>query len=191
MAPGLVSEGFLIYPTEIFTLVLHVLLQELPNSQATQGGSFLICLSFLGIIPLLDNLRRNLKEQCFILWCQTMSYLSSCTKMSLVDHILATYSFVRSAPTIYFSTSSKLVGIWYGISVGVRRYSPDSSISSWPKIRIFQVSTQEASLVSSSRVENMGGSDPFYYLTISSGDRCPMEPYLVGEEGSDRTQKSF
>ena len=40
------------------------------------------------------------------------------------------------------------------------------------------------------RVENLGGSDPFWYLMISFGGRCPMEPYLVGAEGSDRASES-
>ena len=35
----------------------------------------------------------------------------------------------------------------------------------------------------SSRVSNLGGSDPFWYLVISTGSRCPMEPSLVGAEG--------
>ena len=36
----------------------------------------------------------------------------------------------------------------------------------------------------------MGGSDPFWYLMMSPGDRCPMEPSLMGEEGSDRASES-
>ena len=38
MAPGLVSEGFLIDPLECFPLVLYGLLWDFPNMQATQGG---------------------------------------------------------------------------------------------------------------------------------------------------------
>ena len=60
---GLEYEGFLIDPPEFLPLVLNGLLWDPPNSQATHGGSFLTLLSFLGIIPLLDNLRRDLKEQ--------------------------------------------------------------------------------------------------------------------------------
>ena len=69
MTLGLVSEGFLIDPLEHLPLVLHGLLWYFPNMQATQGGSFLILMSFLGIIPLLDSLRRDFKEQRFSLWC--------------------------------------------------------------------------------------------------------------------------
>ena len=42
----------------------------------------------------------------------------------------------------------------------------------------------------SSRVVNMGGYDPLWYLTIYFGGRCPMEPSLVGAEGSDRESES-
>ena len=38
----------------------------------------------------------------------------------------------------------------------------------------FQVSTQGSSLVHSSKVSNLGGSETFYYLKTSFGDRCPM-----------------
>ena len=50
----------------------------------------------------------------------------------------------------------------------------------------FQVSFQGASLVRSNIVTNMGGSDRFWYLTMYFGTRYPMEPSLVGAEGSDR-----
>ena len=115
-------------------------------------------MSFLGIIPLWDNLGRNLKEQWYSQWCQTRSPFSYRPKRSSVDHSLAISYLMRLDPTAYLSTSPKLVGIWYEISVGVRRSSPTSRLYYWPKIRIFQVSPQEASLVLSSRVENMGGS---------------------------------
>ena len=68
MAPGMISEGFLIDPLECLPLVLHGLLWDFPNIQATQVGSFLILLIFLGIIPLLDILMRDLKDQWFSLW---------------------------------------------------------------------------------------------------------------------------
>ena len=54
MDPGMVYEGFLMDPTDNLTLVLHGLLWELSNRQATQGGSFLTFLRFLGISLLLD-----------------------------------------------------------------------------------------------------------------------------------------
>ena len=63
MSPGLVAEGFLIDPPECFPLFLHGLLWEFPNMQATQGDIFLTLLIFLGIISLLDSLRRDLKNQ--------------------------------------------------------------------------------------------------------------------------------
>ena len=116
--------------------------------------------------------------------------LSSCPKRSSVYHSLSMSSLVISAPTAYLSTTSKLVGIWYGISVVVSRSSPASRLSSWHKIRIFQVSPRGASLVRSSRVENMCGYDPFCYLTMSFWARCPMEPSPVGAEGSDRASES-
>ena len=53
-----------------------------------------------------------------------------------------------------------------------------------------QVSPQEASLVSSSRVENMGESRTFWYIMMHPGDRCPMEPSHVGAESSDRASES-
>ena len=42
----------------------------------------------------------------------------------------------------------------------------------------------------SSRVANIGGYDPFWYLTIYFGDRCPIYPSLVGAEVSDRASES-
>ena len=42
-------------PPERLNLVLHGLLQDLPNIQATQGGSFLTLLRLLGVIPLWDK----------------------------------------------------------------------------------------------------------------------------------------
>ena len=65
MEPGLVYEGFLIEPPECLPLVIHGIMWDFPNIQATQVGSFLILLIFLGIIPLLDILMRYLKEQWF------------------------------------------------------------------------------------------------------------------------------
>ena len=59
---GLVSEGFPIDLLQCLPLVLHGLLWDFPNIQATKGGSFLIFMSFLGITPLLDSLMRDLKE---------------------------------------------------------------------------------------------------------------------------------
>ena len=88
MASGLVSEAFLVNLLECLPLVLHRLLWEFPNLQATQGGSFLISLSFHGIIPLLDSLMRYLKEKLFSLWFQTRISLSSRTRISSVEHSL-------------------------------------------------------------------------------------------------------
>ena len=67
MAPDLVSGGLLIDPLECLPLVLHGLLWDFKNMQVSQGGSFMILLSFLGIIHLLDILRKNFKEQWFSL----------------------------------------------------------------------------------------------------------------------------
>ena len=36
----------------------------------------------------------------------------------------------------------------------------------------------------------MGGSDLSWYFAMYSGDRFPMETYLVGAEGSDRESVS-
>ena len=36
----------------------------------------------------------------------------------------------------------------------------------------------------------MGGYDSFWYLTVSFGGSCPMEPSRVGAEGSDRASLS-
>ena len=105
MDPGLVC----------LPLVLRGLLWEFPNRQATQGGSFMSLLSLLGITPLLDSLRRDFKEQWFTLWCQNRTPLLSYPKRSLVYHNLAMYSLVISDTTSYFSKSSKLLGVWYGI----------------------------------------------------------------------------
>ena len=68
MALGLVSKVFLIDPIECMPLVIHGLLWYFPDVQLTQGGSFLIFLSFMGIILLLDSLMRDLKDKWFILW---------------------------------------------------------------------------------------------------------------------------
>ena len=61
----MVSEGFLINPPECLTLVLHSMLLGFTNRQATPGGGFLTLLIFLGIITLLDNMRRDLVVQWF------------------------------------------------------------------------------------------------------------------------------
>ena len=126
---------------------------------------------FLVIITLLDNPRRDLKEKWFSLWCQIRSSLSCCPQSSLVNHRLAMSSHMSSSPTASLSTPSNLVRIWDGLLFGFSRSYPAYKILSWPKIRIFQVSTHAASLVRSYRVENLGGSDPIWYLTMSPGDR--------------------
>ena len=92
-------------------------------------------------------------------------------------------------PNKYFSTYSNFVGSWDGISFEVSKPSPASRLLSWHQIRILLVSPQEASLVRSSRVENIGGSGPFWYHTISPGSKCPMETSLVGVEGSYRASE--
>ena len=140
MAPGLVYESFLIDLPENFLLFLHDIFWYFPNRQATQGQSFLTLLRFLGIIPLLDNLRRDLKEQWFSLWFQTRISLLFHPKRSVVDHRLAIYSLISLSSTASFPNSSKLVVIWDGLLVEVRRSSPTSRLRSWPKPRIFQVS---------------------------------------------------
>ena len=155
MAPVLVSEGFLMDPPQHLPLVLHVLLWVFPYSQATQGGLGQTFLSFLGIINLLGNLSNYLKKQWLSLWGQTRISLSYRTKGSSVDHSLDMSSLKISATNASFSASSKFMGSWGGTLVGVRRSSPASRISSWPKIQILRVSPQELSLVRSSRVENI------------------------------------
>ena len=63
-----------------------------------------------------------------------MIYLSSHPKRPLVDHSLSMSSLVRSNPTISFPTSYKLVGVWDGLLVIVRRSSTASRLWSWTKI---------------------------------------------------------
>ena len=46
------------------------------------------------------------------------------------------YSLMILSPIASFSNSSRLVGIWDGLLVGVRRPSPTSRLLSWPQIRI-------------------------------------------------------
>ena len=140
----------------------------------------------LGVIPLLGNLMSDFKGQWFSMWCKTRISLSFRPKRSSVDHSLAIKSLMSLAPTKSFSTSSKLLGYWYGISVGVRRHFSISRISSWPRIFIFPVSTQGDSLVCSYRVKNLVGCSPFWYRTMSHGDRFPMELSFVGAEGYDK-----
>ena len=89
---------------------------------------------------------------------------------------------------ILYPTSSKLVGSWYFPLVGFMRYSTASRVSSCYKIWIFQVSPQGASLIWYSRVENWGWSAPFWYLKISPGDRCPMDPSSWAQEALMRHQ---
>ena len=60
MDPGLVSEVFLMDPPERLPLVFHGLLWDFPNREATHRGNFLTSLIFLGIIPFLEILRRDL-----------------------------------------------------------------------------------------------------------------------------------
>ena len=133
MSLGLVYEGYQINLPEHFPLVLHGLLWYFPNIQATQGGSFLALLIFFGITPLLDNLRIYLGYLWFSLCFQTRISFSYRTKHFTVDHRLGIYYLARLGPTKYLFTSSKLVGIWYGLSVGVRRSSPIPRLLSWPK----------------------------------------------------------
>ena len=142
MAPGMVSEDFLIVQPECLPFVLHVLLWGFPNIQATQQGDFLALLILLGIILLLDNMRSYLKVQWFIMWCQTRISLLSRTKSSLVDHSLAMSDLVRLSPTTSLYTSSKLVGSCYGLLVVVSRSSPAYRVSSRTTIKILQVSPQ-------------------------------------------------
>ena len=93
-------------------------------------------LILLSIMTLLVGLRGDLKDQWFSLLCQTRSSLLSRPKISFVDHIFTMSSLVISAPAASLSTSSKLVGIWYGILFRVRRYFISSRLSYWPQICI-------------------------------------------------------
>ena len=172
-------------PPEIFPLLLHGILWDFPNRKAVQGDSFLTLTIFLGILPLLDNLRMDLKVQWFSLWFQTRISFSSFPKRSSVNHSLVMYSPMSLATTTSISNSSKLVGCCYGLLVVVSRSFPASRLSSCPIIRIFQVSPQEDSLVCSSMVSNMDGYGSFWYCAIFTGDRGPMKPSLVSAEGSD------
>ena len=131
---GMVSKAFLIYPPGCLPLVLHGLVWYLPNSQATQGGGGMNLPSFLGIIPLLDNLRRGLKVQWFSMLCQTRVSLLYHPKGSLVYHILDMSSLVIFYTNIYLSTSSKLLGSWDGLSFIFKIYSPVSRFFYWTKI---------------------------------------------------------
>ena len=110
---GLVSEGFLNDSPERFPLVMHGLSCDLPNRQEHKGGEGggLTVLSFLGIIPLLDILSRDLKEKWFSLCLKTRIYLSYLPKRSLVDHSLAMYYPISLDNTSYLSTSPILVVI--------------------------------------------------------------------------------
>ena len=129
--------------------------------QVTQGGSLMVLLRFLEIVPLLDSLMSYLKGGCFSMWYQTRSSLSSRPRRSLVGHSLSISYLVILAPIAFQYTSSRLVGILDGLSVRVRRSSPVSRILYWPKIWVSQVSPQRSSFVRSSRVVNLGGSYPF------------------------------
>ena len=113
------------------------------NRRHKGGGGGLILLIFLGIIPLLNSQRRDLKDQWFSLWFQARSSLSSHPKRSSVDHRFAMSSLLSLSTTKYFSTYSKLVGIWYGILVVGRRSSIAFRISSWPNILISRCLSKE------------------------------------------------
>ena len=104
--------------------------------------------------------------------------------LSYVDHILAVSSLVKLAPITSFYTSSRLMGISDGISVGVRRYYPASGHWSFPRMRIFHLSPQGDSLVHSFRVVSLGRSEPFWYLVMYTGDSCPFLSSIVGTDGS-------
>ena len=108
------------------------------------------------IITLLNNMWRNFEVQWFRLICQTRISLFPHHKRFLIYHRLDMSYFVRSSLTKYLSTSYKLMGSWYGLLVGVRRFYPECMVYSWTKISIFQVSPQEASLMRSSRMKNWG-----------------------------------
>ena len=81
--------------------------------------------------------------------------------LPLMHHILTMSYLVSLVHITYMSNSSKLVGNWGGLSVGVRMSSLALILLSLTKIRIFQVSPQRASLVHASRLANLGGSAPF------------------------------
>ena len=109
------------------------------NSQIVRrkkrGGGVLTLLIFLGIIPLLDNMRRDLNKQWFILWCQTRISLSSRPIGLSVEQSLSMSSLVISAPSAYFTppTSWWVVGIGYMFELGGRILPPGSSLG--PKSR--------------------------------------------------------
>ena len=147
MAPGFPDK-----PSRPFSFGPPFLLVGIPKHTVNTGVGGLTLLIFLAIIPLLDVLRRDLKEQWFSMWFQTRSSLLSRPKSSSVDHSLVMSSLLRLYPNVSFSTSSKLVGKYNGLLIRVRRSFPASRLLSWPKIRIFQVSPQGTSLVRSSRV---------------------------------------
>ena len=124
--------------------------------QVTLEERFLILVSSLSIILLLDSLRMDLKEQRFRLWCHTRSSLLSYPLRSSIDHILAMSSLVSLACITSFSTSYKLVGFLDGLLVKFRGSYPVSRLLSSQKILILQMSPQGASLMRSSIMVNMG-----------------------------------
>ena len=68
--------------------------------------------------------------------------------------------------------------------VGVRRYYTASRHWYCPRMRIFHVSPQGGSLVHSSRVANIGRSDPFRYFIMYPEARCPFSSSLEVANGS-------
>ena len=65
MAHGMVLESFLMDPPERLPLVLHSILWDFPNMQATQGGKLFTLMRFLGIITVLEILMRDFNEKWF------------------------------------------------------------------------------------------------------------------------------
>ena len=45
-------------------------------------------------------------------------------------------------------------------------------------------------MVGSSEVANIGRYEPFCYIKMSPGDRCSVEPSLVGKDSSDGASES-
>ena len=120
--PGPGFQGITDLASWLFSIGTTWPLVGFPNRKSMQGESFLKFLRFLGIITLLDNMRRYLKVQWFSLWCKTKIPLFPWSTRSLLYQSLDMLSLVKYDPTTSLNTYYNLVRSWDGISFLVRRY---------------------------------------------------------------------
>ena len=126
----------------------------------------------LVIITLLCYLMRVFKVQWCSLWYHTSIYLYSVANISLVDHRISMLLLVSSYQTTSMSTLSTVMVNCYRVSLGDRKSSNTSRVSSWPII-----------IFSRCHPTNLWLSTPWWCFTMYTVSRYYIESYLMGKEG--------